>query len=458
MEEPLSPEETLHGLHAVCRKIYKESLPDRLIEAIERMMELAKESTSATQELNSFCKESTHVKLTEYKVPDIVLPVGYSATLFDAKVKCKGPDDTVYKNNPKMRRLIARGTTMIQLEGPESYFDTVVYANKKFIGGVGDEDETQPENDLIWQQYCLQPPEVAKEVVCMTKLNGEAAHFSGRYIGGKFYIFTGSKNTHMMIKKKEEVDLYSDSRFSVARTVAKAVCEALEEMDPSRRHWLFSFLHHTKCTAVCEILQPDYQHIVELSYLEKPEINFIAFTPTASQSQELSLTALPPHHNLDLIRALNLKCADYTIINSSNILAHRDEVRAQYCKEGEVFYYLNNSGETIGIAKAKTVWYILLRALREKVVYSFTVAKKNGKFDLTTRTNAIFKRFNEIRNWLHFSDSCLQQWKDLAKSFMLWLNNECSSGRLQSQNIRPRFPVIWRNFLDTTESNDKIPS
>lgn len=68
----------------------------------------------------------------------------------------------------------------MHLHGQEKTYDVILYANKKFTGGVGDEDESQPENDDSWREFCLAPPETASELVCMTKLNGEAAHFSGR--------------------------------------------------------------------------------------------------------------------------------------------------------------------------------------------------------------------------------------------------------------------------------------
>lgn len=69
----------------------------------------------------------------------------------------------------------------MKLNGSVSWFDVVLYANKKFTGGVGDEDDRQPESSDLWKEYFLQDPDTADQVICMTKLNGEAAHFSGRY-------------------------------------------------------------------------------------------------------------------------------------------------------------------------------------------------------------------------------------------------------------------------------------
>lgn len=68
----------------------------------------------------------------------------------------------------------------MQITGKEKLFDFAVYANKKFTGGIVDEDDYQPETNDIWREYCLQSPNDATEVVCIEKLNGEAGHFTVR--------------------------------------------------------------------------------------------------------------------------------------------------------------------------------------------------------------------------------------------------------------------------------------
>ena len=57
----------------------------------------------------------------------------------------------------------------------------VIYGHMKFTGGIGDEDERQPENNDKWREYFVADPSKATSVVCMDKLNGEAAHISSRY-------------------------------------------------------------------------------------------------------------------------------------------------------------------------------------------------------------------------------------------------------------------------------------
>ena len=56
------------------------------------------------------------------------------------------------------------------------------------ILGMGDEDEDQPESNLVWLNYFLKPIENATQIICTEKANGEAAHLSARFIKNKVSI------------------------------------------------------------------------------------------------------------------------------------------------------------------------------------------------------------------------------------------------------------------------------
>ena len=56
------------------------------------------------------------------------------------------------------------------------------------ILGMGDEDEDQPESNLVWLNYFLKPIENASQIICTEKANGEAAHLSARFIKNKVSI------------------------------------------------------------------------------------------------------------------------------------------------------------------------------------------------------------------------------------------------------------------------------
>ena len=78
---------------------------------------------------------------------------------------------------------MARGNSVLYLHDLESKSvtqDGIIFALKKFTGGMGDEDETQPDDNYVWMKYFLKPVSSAQKVICTRKANGEAAHLSVR--------------------------------------------------------------------------------------------------------------------------------------------------------------------------------------------------------------------------------------------------------------------------------------
>src|ERR1700755_2019524 len=85
--------------------------------------------------------------------------------------------------------------------------------------------------------------------------------------------------------------------------------------------------------------------------------------------------------------------------------------------EGLVLYYLIKD-KTIGLTKVKTIWYIIVRAIREKIKCSVSYKKKKP---LSDRINDIKTRLDEIQKWLGFCNKCLDKWK--VCSFYLFFSN-----------------------------------
>ncbi|KAK8736795.1 hypothetical protein OTU49_004647, partial [Cherax quadricarinatus] len=455
MDSLVPMKEIMIELDAIHEETFNERLPKSFTKAVEKMLNYAQGSEKASEkfhEVSSNMKENKKVRIVSAEVPHNILP---SAILHDIKVNGHGADDEMYNKHAELRKMIPRGATIMEFNNTK---DVVIYANKKFVGGVGDEDEVQPENNDIWKQYCLEDPDTATKVICMEKLNGEAAHFSVRYIEGLFCLITGSKNVHMLIRKIEDIEQYSGERFTVAKVMARAVWNKLYELESRHRHLLFSLMHHTKCTAVCEIFQPDHQHIIKLKDdLKQPQLNVISFTPVYSENEESSLLALPPHHTLNLLSALGFATPSYSVIATEDVINHQNKVRGELHKEGEVLYFLNKAEETIGIAKSKTFWYIMIRALREKAAYCFITRKKRHSWNLEDNILKTQKRLEELQPWLKFSDSYLKSWKELGEAFLKWLNEELQ-GNEEAESIRPRFPIIWEKFLLKTGLTDEINS
>lgn len=61
-------------------------------------------------------------------------------------------------------------------------------------------------------------------------------------------------------------------RYMTAVNVAIAVCATFKALTEEERNLLKMFLHHTRATLVCELLQKSYQHIVNLDDLPEDKL------------------------------------------------------------------------------------------------------------------------------------------------------------------------------------------
>lgn len=117
----------------------------------------------------------------------------------------------MYDQNATLRAKIARGNCVLEQKKPDGKsksYDLVVYALRKFTGGMGDEDEIdRASND--WEKYFVKDSKHSRYVACLQKANGEAAHLACRYIDNQFCLFAGSKNVHLAFRKKSKlIDLF----------------------------------------------------------------------------------------------------------------------------------------------------------------------------------------------------------------------------------------------------------
>ena len=119
---------------------------------------LKRTGTSSQEALSwlDWCHNRKDVKVTSCDVPGGILPQGCVVTIHDVKVGGEkgshGPDDKIYNNNPDIRDRVARGNTVLEIHNTTAKtvnHDMVIFALRKFTGGLGDEDEDQPENDLV---------------------------------------------------------------------------------------------------------------------------------------------------------------------------------------------------------------------------------------------------------------------------------------------------------------------
>ncbi|XP_037070079.1 uncharacterized protein LOC119091407 [Pollicipes pollicipes] len=405
---------------------------------------------AAVTEWLRWCQSRPGVLTVEAAVPATILS---GATLVDIKVggRRREPDDKIYNRNPDIRRRVARGNCVLELRGPgATHRLCLVHALKKFTGGMGDEDdETDDGDDANWRRFFLQPLETASRLVLTQKANGEAAHLSARWLDGAFLLCVGSKNVHMVLRREVDIELYSEPRYQVARQVAAALWRHLAALDDEQRRHLLSFLHHTRFTAVFELLQPDHQHVEDLSHLEHAELRFITWTLSFDPSSEpaTSLCSCPPELAFRLAESFGLKTVRYSVV-TDNIEEELPDIMLRVRKahgfEGKVIFFVDDDGNVIGMLKKKTAWYILLRALREKLCFAL------GKFPFAEFRSLVEKRFRAIQAWLGLDDAFVENWIELGMAFAKW----CKDHDYDTETLRTMLPPLWSQFLRKSGRTD----
>ena len=112
----------------------------------------------------------------------------------------------------------------------------------------------------------------------------------------------------------------------------------------------------------------------------------------------------------------------------------------------------------IGLLKKKTAGYVLARAVREKAAAASSDFKKNGSQNFSPKKWE--RRITQIQKWLGFPDLFMNAWISLGNGFIKWLIEELKkSGRAvvsENLNVRGKFPILWKRYLEEKSLNDKI--
>jgi len=156
------------------------------------------------------------------------------------------------------------------------------------------------------------------------------------------------------------------------------------------------------------------------------------------------------------------------------------DIRNVYGKEGSVLYVIDDKGRVIGLVKKKAIWYIVLRALREKCrgfvgrvnrgrkhrdstnSVSRAVDLETVSNELNKTQNATRKRIKELQSWLGFSSSFAEAWTSLAMDFLKYLSdilrNPTESAEYQGlqKSIQGLFPRLWHDFLKANHRTDHL--
>jgi hypothetical protein len=125
---------------------------------------------------------------------------------------------------------------------------------------------------------------------------------------------------------------------------------------------------------------------------------------------------------------------------------------------GSVLYFMNDKHQVIGLLKKKTIWYVILRAIREKARHMLTnwEKQKAQPTDLAETIARTVSRLNAIQRWLQFADVILDRWKILAKQYLTWLMDEAKKKTIQRNDIADTYPMLWLKFLEENHYEDNF--
>jgi len=461
------------------RNHLKDTVQSRRIQSNDHWLDLLDQRVSKCQrELNRTSNQvenymkwirsrNKNIKSTSKTIPSSILGGNsLEAELIDVRISCRGPDDKLYDRDEQYRQRLPRGCTLIECRvknEAQVRLDFALFALRKFSGGLGDDDDREDDNQG-WLRYFLQHPRTASQVICTRKVNGEACHLSCLALPNQnqLVLVAGSKNVHLCFRTHSDINAYGkDTTYAYAGPFCHVILDTLEAM-PDRGSNLMNFLALTRYTAVFEILNYQHQHIVNLEYLkDKPnrsELKFITFShvPDDFDATVTSLCALPPDNAIEIGRALNLPTTDYEIIeNRSEALnEHLISIKYRHECEGSVLYFLNANDEVIGLLKKKSIWYVILRAIREKARPMLSNWEKKHQMELNDTIQRISKRLNAIQKWLGFSDVILDRWKTLATEYLTWLSEGAKKRTILRDDISNNYPILWRKFIEEKNFRD----
>ncbi|CAF0805884.1 unnamed protein product [Adineta ricciae] len=441
----------------------------------ERVANSHRELAQTTPVVNNYMQwlraRGKTIKAPSKTIPSSILgPKIVEGELIDARISCRGPDDKLYDRDAQLRQRLPRGCTLMQCrlkDEAQPRLDFVVFALRKFSGGLGDDDDREDDNQA-WLRYFLENPRTASQIICTKKVNGEACHLSCVALppDNRLMLIAGSKNVHLCFRSHSDIAMYgNDTTYNYASSFCHTILDTLARM-PDKGSRLLNFLSLTRYTAVFEILNYAHQHVVDLTYLKdthnSSELKFITFSqvPQDFDAAVTNLCALPPDYAIEIARCLHLSTTEYDIIENQSHLLNEYLTSIKYRQEceGSVLYFLNKDDQVIGLLKKKTIWYVILRAIREKVRPMLQHWEKERKMDVAETSRRVTGRLKAIQKWLGFSDEILTQWTLLAGQFINWVAEGGKKRTITREDIADLYPIVWSKFLRETNNDGNFMS
>lgn len=346
---------------------------------------------------------------------------------FGFKIKARGPDDKVFCKQPELLNKLPRGIVFVK-ENHQG-INLAIFGNRKFFGrNPGDDD------DCLICSSSLQTA-VFHSFFITTKSNGDNCQIAGwKTKSGNFYWIIGSKNRKIAVQTPNQVNstLFKSAAYSYSIKMANLFFQKyLSPMNEEKQQELKSFLITTRVTMNFEYESPQFQHVVPLHEEKLVFIGITGYHIEGAAAHPVLAAAIASYFGFPSV------LEDWKEYHKSQLDEECDKIVHRWGIEGSVLVLLDDSNRVLDLIKVKTWWYVLLRAIREKV-------RRNSD------VGAIRKRLNVLQSEMQMDPDFVSTFIILGEKFARWINSYPARKTLAQKE----YPAAWSEFL----KQNKLPS
>uniref|UniRef100_M4BFV5 Uncharacterized protein n=1 Tax=Hyaloperonospora arabidopsidis (strain Emoy2) TaxID=559515 RepID=M4BFV5_HYAAE len=373
-------------------------------------------------------------------------------TVYDIKVGLPGrPDDAVYLKCPYARQWLPRGNCIAEWKRQnKTYFFPLVRGYRKFTGQEDDgELKTRTEDAQAELSKFFNKPRAQAEW----------------------------KMEDIDRARMQERSNNKNDPFLAAAPIATAILRELFALKPADRSLLCEFLWQTRATASFEVLCPSHQHVQLPKNLLEDTPVFYGLSLMTLNLAEGAEICVNPVLLYEFVGALGIQTVCYTIekFDAGAFDIRLERSKRAYSIEGSVYLFLDDKAAVIGMEKHKSIWYVCLRAIREKAkalcrAVKLAVSSSCQEKKLEAAKESTQKRLQAISKYMRISDDISNRYKNLGTLFLEYLFRKelvCDPTDHEDQSIEAKrkqvardvadlFPIVWKRFLDHTGLNDEI--
>jgi hypothetical protein len=342
----------------------------------------------------------------------------------------RGADDYTYDMHPIVGRMVQRAKSVFVINSRPILLNGL----PKFGGMTLKDDDSHTGRDAPID-YSLYD-----SVIITNKENGKFAVARAKEIDNVIWIIAGSKNVHLAFRldHPDDLDQYQDG-------LAKEICRHIRSVLKANAPALECLVNND----ICFVGEwNDGMHMVPLKTTEtKPYVCWFGVVDAELVVPENKQTG-DAYANLILLEKLGLTVTSNNVASPSELSA-RGDMRYGSNLEGYVLYFIKDN-ETKLIAKYKTWWYIVIRAIREHMMSNYGAGLPSG-WKITLSSKLVAKN----RSYMEMPGPLINAWINLAIGFIGWFFKKRMSVSVLGYDDDARgMGNVWHQFIEETGTCD----